>query len=141
MRKRLARTRKRTTAAASATLSTNLADLFEALPADDGDQGQGTGQAAATSSAPAARQAALVAGGRSISAGRGLRRRREEVGKIERERFGRNMAAMALPASSAPPAYGKADGGDENVAGPAEDSSRADRWAALKRHIVASMQT
>ena len=121
-------------------LVTDLAALVDALPSATADEG---GQNKLSGSANVSQVKAALSGGRSIASKPGLQKRREEVGRAERERFGRNLAAMAAgQGNGTAPGVSAGFGGanDTSDAGSRSvENHRAERWAALRRHIEQSM--
>lgn len=124
------------------------AEMLDALPNfQAAGQMRDEGKVSVSSSATKREGAALVAlAGRSLGNRKGLQRKREMVGRMERERWGKNWGAMVGSQG-----VGSADSVDATAAGrsiaskgaeteiPAHEAAQAERWAALRRHISGSL--
>jgi len=131
-------------------LSTDLSILAEALPSESTST---SGVYAATSTSSKARTPIL--NGRSIRSKPGMQKRKAAISKFERDRFGKNMAAMISGTQNQ--GAGTESGiiresvADEEIltadqvaqkAIPTlvENNPRAASWAALRRNIAQSIQ-
>jgi len=101
---------------ASKKLVTTLESLADALPSV---------LATSLENAGVAKPAEKAA---SLKSKPGVRKKRERMEKLERERFGKNLAILSQ-------ARGTDEAGDKQQ----ENGGRSERWAALRAHIEASM--
>ena len=72
---------------------------------------------------------------RSMKSRPGATKRREKLEKIERERFGKNLAQLTNSVAAAPPAQAAAEGAPAPAA-----AGTASRWAALRGFITQTME-
>ena len=108
-------------------LVTTLEGLADALPdlQDIGDLGQGGSESGKI------RQ-------KSMKSRPGATKRREKLEKMERERFGKNMAQLA--ARSAQENTNSATSSMQVEGAPPQSSSTSSRWAALRGFITQTME-
>lgn len=124
------------------TLSTDLLDALPEVAVEDGEHSRAQ---ESQSSSAAKRKGANVSRlmSQSLGSKRGVQRKREAVGRIERERWGKNWAGMVAGGNG-----GAGFGAGEAVKGDsargegvqsANEAAQAERWAALRRHISGSL--
>lgn len=85
--------------------------------------------ASSSSSKKAALRTALLRTDKSLASRPGVQKRRELVGKVEQERFRKNLAVMV---GEKPANIGNGNMNSEL----STEQMRAERWAALRRHIA-----
>ncbi|KAB8336656.1 hypothetical protein FH972_020967 [Carpinus fangiana] len=104
-------------------LAADLGSLADALDdaADESVPGEATGTG---SSSRVAQARALLTSTKSIKSKGGMQKRKAAIAAVERERMAQNMAVLA----------GSRGQGPDTGA----DAARAEKWAALRRHITAT---
>jgi len=107
-------------------LITTLESLADALPEFDGEGLDGKG-----------REEEGKIRQKSLKSRPGATKRREKLERMERERFGKNMAQLAVGAAAAPQGntVAEAEKGEE-----AQPSATGNRWAALRGFISQTME-
>lgn len=122
--------KRRRTVATKGKLNTDLSALLDTLP-----------DAPTSKVAESSKIGGLVTGSNiTIASKPGAQKKKEKVAQAERERMGKNLAAMAAGGASASaitPALGTTAGqAGTQVVNP---SSAANKWAAIRAHIARTL--
>lgn len=110
-------------------LAADLGSLVDALEATT-EETNAQADTTPASSSQAARARALLTSTKSIKSKGGMQKRKAAIAAVERQRMGQNMAILTAsqPSSSSEVTYDA-------------EAARAEKWAALRRHITAANAT